>query len=203
MNSSLWLGPYRYLEELIEHVREYGTWWNQKQGGVWTSQGSPTMGPHGTYTAGTEGGSFPLLKLRDLGEDPYGRNRTPGSPSLCTDPRALSMLWAEGNTSFPPQDITPWIRVCFCHQGAAPDLLVTQGWVNIKWFETPDIVLCLLFGEQIFPLIIFCEILAAHAIPHIYFCSCSQPTDVVIAEVNPWFRNLGQRNYGFSFSFLM
>lgn len=61
----------------------------------------------------------------------------------------------------------------------------------------------MLFGEQISPLIIFCELLAVHTIPHIYFCTCSQPTDVVIAEVNPWFRNLGQKNYGFSFSFLM
>lgn len=95
----------------------------------------------------------------------------------------------------------PCIRFCLRHQRAVPDLLVAQSWANIKWFETSEVVM--LFGEQISPLIIFCKLLAVHAIPHIYFCTCSQPTDVVIAEVNPRFRNLGQKNCGFSFSFLM
>lgn len=45
------------------------------------------------------------------------------------------------------------------------------------------------------------ELLAIFAIPHIYFLPCSQPTDVVIAEVNPPSRELSQ-NYGFSFHFL-
>lgn len=61
---------------------------------------------------------------------------------------------------------------------------------------------CVFHLERDSPLNGFLWDLVIHAVPHICLCPRSQPTDVLIGEVNPQPRNLGQ-NYGFSFAFLM
>lgn len=184
-------------------VGEPSLWWDQRER-VWSSQGPLTMDTYGTCIAGAEG----VLCLSLETKGPEWRPSVGGTRCQALSPSAgLPRPGASsGLRETPPSSsriLHPWSRFCLHHQGATPGLLVTWSWVNIKWFEALEALKHLLFGEQIFPLIIFYELLAVHTIPHIYFCTCSQPTDVVIAEVNPWFRNLGQKNYGFSFSCLM